>query len=843
MDYNCENKVDDITCIFDTMNYGPALDSEEPAKDWLSNHDNKLGFFIDGKWQFPSHHETVNVPQLSNEVPVDVIVSETQDIENAINSASKAFSEWSKTPGHVRAHYMHSIVKNIQKNQHLITILETVQSEKPLYQVKEFGLPSLIRSFKYFANCANLLKITERKPIGVVSIMINKCINPLMACWGIAPALAMGNTIFLIPHRMCCVVALLFAEICTFSGIPPGVVNVVPGNWDICCLAAKNPKINKILYHGLPSEVKDLQQKVAGLSKHLTVDVEGRPIVIILDTADIDSAVEGVIETLLYNDRRNYCGGVQVLVQESVQTSVIDKIENRASKIRLGNCLDKTIDMCDILDESMNSSITEYLENAKKFGARIFQGLPSINRSKTIPVTVISNIQTSVKIVSEAISGPFILILPFRTTVEAINLANNCKFASVVSLWSEKYNVIFETAKQLTSSIVWINGQNLMDPAVSYGSLVHSRSTRGGSKQAILDFTLPAWQSLWPTELSLERIDFKDFGQKSKIKSEINIKNQIQFKIENDKMKNDDCKNDNEEKAGSKPKPGCKNFYQLYYGGSQKKPDKEKYYAILNKEKNVLGYVAEANAKDIFNAVQSANAALLGWKNKNAQNRADILYSIAENLKLKINQFSKCLSELNEDSYEKNEKEIQIAIQRILYAAAQADKHKGTIIETFFKGTVLQITEPLGIIVIICPNSDQYSFLSFISLIAPAIAMGNTVIVIPGQYNSISALSMHEIFNISKLPNGVINILTGDEDYLLRCISEYRCIQAIWYHSNLTTGAAFVEYISAENFEHVWIGYNIERDWLNDEHGQGTEFLNNSIKYKHVWLPTGSAFQ
>ncbi|XP_023238138.1 aldehyde dehydrogenase family 16 member A1-like isoform X3 [Centruroides sculpturatus] len=732
-----ESKPDDISYIFDTMNYTSASDSDEIVKDWLSSHKNILGFFIDGKSQVLNKQQTIKIPQLSVKVPVNVIIQCEEDIENAINSSHSAFSVWSKLSGYTRAHYLNNIAKIIEDSVQLMTILESIEYEKPVYLVKEYGIPCLIQSLHYFAGWAALPDEMKRKQVGVVAVVMDKFVNPLMACWGIVPALAMGNSVLLIPDNMYCAGVLLFAEICAAAGLPPGVINVVPGDSNISNKVAANPKVNKILFHGYPDAI---QNRIVNFKNDLSIDVSGRPTVIVFDTADIDSAVEGIIETVLCKDRKSNYGGVRVLVQESIQASVIDKIEKRSSKVRLGNCLDRTVDMCDIINTSTNSSIIKYLDDAKKYGAQIFQAPPSINNTKTIPLTVISNIQTATTIVS----------LP-----------------------------------------------------------------------AVLEFTIPTWQ----TDKPFEEVNFNlDFGKKSNIKSEMFSKDQTSSTVQHSKLA-----------VGHK--------YQLYYDGNQKKPAKQTYYAVLNKDKNIVAYLAEANASDVYNAIQSANSALCGWKSKSGQDRAHVMYNIAKNLELKSDEFSKLISEMTNESFEESTKEVQLAIQRLFNAAAQCLKHKGVVANTLFMGTVLQVAEPLGVIVIICPDINYQSFLSFISLISLAIAMGNTIVAIPSQSGSLSAIKMHQVFNNSEVPKGVINILTGDQHHLTHCLIEHRNIHSIWYHSNSAEGAAFVKHISATSNRPFWIGYHPKRDWNNKEQGQGKEFLYHCLKYKSIWLPVGNTFQ
>lgn len=265
------------------------------------------------------------------------------------------------------------------------------------------------------------------------------------------------------------------------------------------------------------------------------------------------------------------------------------------------------------------------------------------------------------------------------------------------------------------------------------------------------------------------------------------------------------------------------------------RPDSGYSRDVYDSEQRVVGQVGEGNRKDIRNAVEAAHAAG-GWASGTTHNRAQILYYMAENLAIREEEFARRIVQQTGRAYADARHEVQTAISRLFSYAAWTDKYEGTVHRPPLRGVVLAMKEAIGVIGMACP--DEYPLLGFISLVAPAIAMGNTVVVIPSQQSPLSATDCYQVFETSDLPAGVVNIVTGDRDALSQVLTEHDDVDAMWY-SGSSEGSKRVELASAGNMKRTWVNYGHARDWLDTVQGEGEEFLRESTQVKNIWVPYG----
>jgi aldehyde dehydrogenase (NAD+) len=256
---------------------------------------------------------------------------------------------------------------------------------------------------------------------------------------------------------------------------------------------------------------------------------------------------------------------------------------------------------------------------------------------------------------------------------------------------------------------------------------------------------------------------------------------------------------------------------------------------VLDPEGHEIGQVGDGNRKDIRDAVEAAHAAK-GWADRSPHNRAQILYYIAENLAIRGDEFAQRLITMTGCSPEDAQQEVALSIDRLFTYAAWADKYGGTVQETTLRGLVVATHDYLGVIGVACP--DDYPLLAFVSLVAPAIARGNTVTAIPSEKYPLCATDLYQILDTSDLPAGVVNIVTGSRDHLTRTLVEHEDVDAMWYFGS-AEGSYFVELLSVSNLKRTWVNYGEARDWTDPAQGAGEEFLHASTQVKNTWVPTG----
>jgi aldehyde dehydrogenase (NAD+) len=273
----------------------------------------------------------------------------------------------------------------------------------------------------------------------------------------------------------------------------------------------------------------------------------------------------------------------------------------------------------------------------------------------------------------------------------------------------------------------------------------------------------------------------------------------------------------------------------MFIGGKQARPDSGYSRDIYDPQGHMIGQVGEGNRKDIRNAVEAAHAAS-GWAAGTTHNRAQILYYIAENLSVREDEFARRIVQQTARPYADAVIEVEASISRLFSYAAWADKFEGVVHRPPIRGAVLAMLEAIGVIGIACP--DEYPLLGFISLVAPAIAMGNALVVVPSKDSSLSATDCYQVLETSDLPNGVVNIVTGDRDTLSQVLADHDDVDAMWYFGS-AEGCKSVELASAGNMKRTWVNYGHPRNWLDPVQGEGEEFLRESTQVKNIWIPYG----
>jgi aldehyde dehydrogenase (NAD+) len=285
--------------------------------------------------------------------------------------------------------------------------------------------------------------------------------------------------------------------------------------------------------------------------------------------------------------------------------------------------------------------------------------------------------------------------------------------------------------------------------------------------------------------------------------------------------------------------PSVDRTYKFYVGGTQARPDAPYVRSIKGADGNVLGQVGEGNRKDIRNAVEAAHKAASGWGKRAAHNRAQIVYYMAENIQIRRSEFACRIAAITGKSVDDAGKEVDAAIDRLFHWGAYADKFGGTVQETTLYGATVKVMEPVGVIGIACP--DDFPLLGFVSLFAPAVVRGNTIIIVPSETAPLLAMDLMQIFETSDLPGGVVNIITGCRDHLTKYLTEHLDVEAMWYFGS-AEGSRFVEEGSAGNVKRTLVNYGEKRNWLDKAQGQGEEFLLHSTESKNIWVPMGEIF-
>jgi len=822
-----------ITEIFETMSYGPAPEAPALAQKWLEEHQ-PFNLFINNQWIKPASGQYLeSTNPATGKTLARVASANKADVDAAVSSARHAFASWSKTPDHVRARYLYAIARGIQKHARLLAVLEALDNGKTIRETRDIDIPLVARHFYYHAGWAQLMssELPGYEPVGVVGQIIPWNFPLLMLAWKIAPAIAMGNTVVLKPARYTSLTALKFAEIVQEAGLPAGVINIVTGEAAQAGEAlVQHPDVNKIAFTGSTEVGRSIRRTTAGSGKKLSLELGGKSPFIVFDDADLDSVVEGVVDAIWFNQGQVCCAGSRLLVQENIAERLITRLRARMERLRIGDSLDKAVDIGAIVSPTQLQEIQRLVDQGVKEGAQMWQ--PSWSCPTTgsfFPPTLFTNVPSAATIAQVEIFGPVLVSMTFRTPAEAVELANNTRYGLAASVWSENINLALDIAPKLKAGSVWINSTNLFDAACGFGGYRESGYGREGGKEGLYEYVRPSWQ-----KKALEQVQdaISTTGEVQDVEHESGVGNgssPAERPVEVDEPVED------ESSGTAFGLPAIDRTAKLFIAGKQVRPDSGYSRAIYNAAGGIIGEVGEGNRKDIRNAVEAAHKAS-GWANGTTHNRAQILYYIAENMAVREEEFARRITVQTGRAYGDAKKEVQATLSRLFSYAAWSDKFEGVVHRPPMRGVVLAMREAIGVIGVVCP--DQFPLLGFISLVAPAIAMGNTVIVIPAQQAPLSATDSYQIFETSDLPAGVVNIVTGERDVLSQVLAEHHDVNAMWYFGS-AEGAKRVELASTGNMKRTWVNYGRSRAWLDPVQGEGEEFLRESTQVKNIWVPYG----
>ena len=808
--------------VFESMDYGPAPESPAAVNAWLDEHEHKFGLFINNEWRIPKGADTYpSYNPATGEQLAETTQAGQEEVDLAVAAARGAFEKWSATPGIVRARYLYAIARNIQKHHRLLAVLESMDNGKPIRESRDIDVPLLARHFYYHAGWAQLMEreLSEYQAVGVVGQIIPWNFPLLMLAWKIAPAIAMGNTVVLKPASYTRLSGLLFAEIVAESGLPPGVINVITGSSKAGSMIVTHPDVDKIAFTGSTEVGRILRHQTAGTGKKLSLELGGKSPYLVFDDADLDSAVEGVVDAIWFNQGQVCCAGSRLLLQEDISDRFLDKLKRRMGLLRVGDPLDKCIDMGAIVDQTQWDTVHGWVQTGIKEGGELFQ--PDIelpDKGLFYKPTLICNLDPAAEIVQEEIFGPVLVSMTFRSPSEAVALANNTRYGLAASVWSDNINLALDVASRLKAGSVWVNSTNLFDAASGFGGYRESGFGREGGREGLFEYLRPAWQARPRPQFDRE-VAAKDDAWGAYVPAR-------PIPPAGGKMDGIEM-------------PPVDRTPKMYIGGKQVRPDGHYTRTVLGPDGKIVGQVGDGNRKDIRNAVEAAHAAHLakpGWAMRHGHNRAQILYFIGENLAARQDEFAKRIRAMLGGSLKSAQTEVELAIERLFTYAAYADKYGGTVQETTLRGITVGVNEPNGVIGIACP--DEYPLLAFVSLMAPAIARGNTAVIIPSPVHPLSATDFYQVLDTSDVPGGVVNIVTGDRDHLSKTLVQHEDVDAMWYFGS-GTGSYHVEYESAANMKRTWVSYGIPRDWTDPAQGEGHEFLHEAVQVKNIWVPTG----
>ena len=470
--------------------YSPAPESRDHI-----HLDEQYDLFINGTFSPPvsgKYFNTIN--PATEEVIAKVAYASKKDVDKAVSSAQTAYEKyWSKLNHRERGKYIFRIARLISEQAREFAVIESMDGGKPIRESKGIDVPLAAAHFFYYAGWADKLQFAfhgrKHSSLGVAGQIIPWNFPLLMAAWKIAPALATGNTVVLKPAETTPLTALKLSELIQEADLPPGVVNIISGDGDTGKYLVQHKGVDKIAFTGSTKVGKFIQKSLAGSSVRYTLELGGKAANIIFEDAPIDQAVEGIINSIFFNQGHVCCAGSRLFVQEGIVDEVIEKLKYRMESLIIGNPLDKNTDIGAINSKTQLERINYYVDAGKKEGGNIFQ------TSCTIPEkgfwhrpTLFTDVSQSHKIVQEEIFGPVLAIQTFRTPSEVIAKANNTPYGLSGGVWTDKGSKIFKITNEIQAGVVWANTFNKFDPTSPFGGYKESGMGREGGLDGLLSY-------------------------------------------------------------------------------------------------------------------------------------------------------------------------------------------------------------------------------------------------------------------------------------------------------------------------------------------------------------------
>ena len=786
------------------MDYGPAPEDDKAARAWLASHDANFGHFINGAWTPTSDTASFETQEPANgQVIARIAQGSAADIDHAVRAARTAQAGWLALGGHGRAKHLYALARMVQRHSRLFAVLESLDNGKPIRESRDIDIPLVARHLLYYAGWAQLQEseFADWAPLGVIGQIVPWNFPLLMLAWKIAPALALGNCVVLKPAEFTSLTALLFAELATRAGLPKGVLNIVTGDGATGAALVEHDDVDKIAFTGSTEVGRLIRKTTAGTGKSLTLELGGKSPFIVFDDADLDSTVEGVVDAIWFNQGQVCCAGSRLLVQEGIEHRFVEKLRRRMDTLRVGTSLDKGIDIGAIIDPIQLERIGKLVDRGIEEGCAIWQpaALKLPKDGSYFPPTLITGVSPASSLAQEEIFGPVLVTMTFRTPDEAVALANNTRYGLAASVWTETIGRALDVAPRLAAGVVWINATNLFDASVGFGGYRESGFGREGGREGAYEYLKPrAWAKLKPRTTKPARIAA--------------------------------LAGDVEEGEVSLIDRTAK----LYINGKQTRPDGGNSVVVWSPEGERLGEVGEGSRKDIRDAVSAARGAQK-WSNATPHNRSQVLFFLAENLAVRAAEFADQLVVRTGAAAKDAHAEVELSIQRLFTYAAWADKFEGAIHQPPLRGVALAMNEPLGVIGIGCP--DEQPLLSFISLLAPAIALGNRVVIVPGRACPLMATDFYQIIETSDVPAGVVNIVTGDPRTLVGVLAAHDDVDAVWSFGPAEQSAE-TERASIGNLKRTFVDHGRALDWSSRD-AEGLVFLRQASQIKNIWIPYG----
>ncbi len=475
---------------------------------------NKL--FINGEFVDAQSGETFATTNPATEEKIaDVALAGEADVDAAVRAARAQMepgSAWQKMKPRDRAKILWRIADMLTSRAGEIGRIETIDNGKPIFESEFVDTPAAAECLYYFAGWSgkvtgetipiadNAFTYTLREPVGVVGAITPWNFPLMLAVWKIAPALACGNTVVIKPASNTSLSLLKFAEYAKECGLPPGVLNVVPGRGSVVGNAlVDHPGVDAIAFTGSTEVGKGLMARAAKTLKKVSLELGGKSPNIVFADADLEAAARGALNAIFYGKGEVCAAGSRLLVEEAAHDELMSKITDRANKMVAADPLHPKTRLGALVSKEQMETVLSYIEAGKSDGAKLVAGgeRTDIGTGKGyfVKPTIFDDVDVSHRIAREEIFGPVLATIRFKDADDAVAKGNATVYGLAAAVWTRDISKAHKIARAIKAGTVWINSYNLYDPALPFGGFKESGFGRDQGKDALEKYTQT--KSVW----------------------------------------------------------------------------------------------------------------------------------------------------------------------------------------------------------------------------------------------------------------------------------------------------------------------------------------------------------
>jgi len=449
----------------------------------------------------------------TEEVITTVAEAGAEDVDRAVKAARAAFESgpWPKMRAAERQRILWKLGDLIMANADEIARLETLDNGKPIFESRQVDVPMVAGCFQYFAGWATKLygdtipvnpawfNFTLREPLGVIGAIIPWNFPMIMVGWKCAPALAAGNCVVLKPAAETPLSALKIGQLALEAGLPPGVLNVVPGPGSVAGMAmVRHPQVDKISFTGSTEVGQLIMREAAGTVKKLTLELGGKSPNIVFADADLEAAVRGATTGIFYGKGEVCAAGSRLLVERSIHEAFVAKLAERAKKLVPADPLDPKTRLGSLVSAKQMAAVLEYVKLGVGEGAKLVAGgerQPVNGKGAFVQATVLDGVDNRMRVAQEEIFGPVLAVIPFDGVDDAVAKANDVAYGLASGVWTQDVKKAHSVARRIKAGTVWVNMYNFYDPGMPFGGFKASGFGRDLGPDCLMDVTQT--KSVW----------------------------------------------------------------------------------------------------------------------------------------------------------------------------------------------------------------------------------------------------------------------------------------------------------------------------------------------------------